>query len=173
MKPVAIVGNHPKTFGVPYGNKDIDIWGMNLGAYSRPDFDAIIEIHTMKYMLDTRPPIYFAWLEQQKATVYSREKICERSVPYPFEKAYNLTKRVKLNNGDFKFFGSTVDYCIALAILQKRPVISLHGIEMRNDTEYGIQRNSFCFWTGMAAGNGIKLEIVGSYDIFKKPLYGE
>ena len=173
MKPVAIISNRPGLTDIPLGNEAVDVWGMNLGAYSDKRYNAIFEMHTMKYMLDTRPPIYFAWLSNQKIPIYARERISDTTILYPFNDVYKLTSKVIHKNKRLKFFTSTPVYAIALAIFQKRPKISLYGFEMLNETEYGTQRESYAFWVGFAAGRGIELEIIGSDSIFDQPLYGE
>jgi hypothetical protein len=172
MKPVAIISNRPGIIGIPFG-QEIDVWGMNLGAYSDKRYNAIFEMHTLKYMLDTRPIIYFAWLSNQKIPIYARERISDTTILYPFDDVYKLTGKVIHKNKRLKYFTSTATYAVAMAILQKRPKISLYNFEMKHESEYGTQRESFAFWVGFAAGRGIELEIIGSDSIFDQPLYGE
>lgn len=69
-----------------------------------------------------------------------------------------------------EFFTSTATWAIALAILLKKPKIELLGIDMQED-EYLYQHGGFAYWTGVAAGRGIELDINCADNLFDKPLY--
>lgn len=57
------------------------------------------------------------------------------------------------------YFGSTVDYAVALALFEGFDEIHLYGINMINSEEYGYQKPSIDFWCGYALGMGVKIEI--------------
>lgn len=168
MKPVVIVGNAPMEYS-PY-DKDVEIWGMNVGAMEKPRVDLVVDIHTTEYLKRTGTKEYLDWLVSLSVPLYMREQTVWNASLYPFEMAYALTENVKHNGEALKFFTNGTPYLIALAILMDKPKIIVCGVEMVMMRDF---RESFCFWVGIAGGRGIELDIIGANDIFSKPLYGE
>jgi len=68
-----------------------------------------------------------------------------RSIEYPLN-------HVEQETG-FDFFGSTIDYMLALAVTAKPQRIGIWGVS--GDEEYSYQRVSLAAWMGLAIGRGI------------------
>lgn len=105
------------------------------------------------------------WLQKAQIPVYMRQTYSQfpTSIRYPFEDAFALA--------GMQYFTSSPAYAIALAILQRRPAISIHGIELV-DREYKTQKDCIAFWLGFAKGRGMSVELHCMDSIYKRPLYG-
>ncbi len=166
MKPVCIVGSHSETCGKTPTDENVDIWAFNKHAMYMPRADLTLQIHS-KSGYECHGEEYVKWL-------FSHPNIMRDT--YPFESVFSLTSHVK--QGEYnepeglKLLTSTVDFALALAVLQNRPGISLYGIDLRGEkNEYRYQREGFMFWVGFAAGRGIPLDIRCADNIFKRPIY--
>jgi hypothetical protein len=180
MNPVAIVGKHSLTCNLaPFENKNIDIWGFNNNAQGMKRITASFEMHN-----DFSERIgekYVSWLKKKKTPTYMqiRSSNYPSSIEYPYDSVFALIKNVLQGEKELQpvhLLCSTLDHAIALAILQNRPKIYYYGIALLGDmagedyTEYFYQRNSFMFWTGVAAGKGIPLEIPCADNLFKRKI---
>ena len=165
MLPITICGNAP-TDHVPDG----EIWCMNNGAMQKPHVDLIVDIHTKDYLLRTGQKKYIDWLASLSIPVYTREEIIPNAIPYPFEDVYKLTSKINHNGKQLKLFTSSTPFVLALAILQKRPKITICGVELIQMQEF---RESYLFWIGFAGGRKIELELIGGNVMFDKQNYGE
>jgi hypothetical protein len=183
MNPVAIVGSQSATCDLaPFDNLDVDIWGFNMHSMSMKRITASFEIHT-KELFEQRGKEFLSWLQDKITPTYMREHYLEypTSIAYPYDDIFEMTSHILQGREKLeplKLLGSSVDYAIALAILQNRPKIFLYGIELVGDrtfgnvNEYKYQRDSFMFWSGFAGGRGIKMEIYCADNLFRKEIYG-
>ena len=71
-----------------------------------------------------------------------------------------------------KMFGSSVTYMLALAAYLKYEKVELYGVEMKWESEYGYQRETFLYWYGLLQGMGIKIERHCGDGLFSNPTYG-
>jgi hypothetical protein len=103
----------------------------------------------------------------------SRAKAQIDGIPYIDRDNYPLGEVVKKFHTNY--FGSTVDYALALAIYEGADEIDLYGVQMLIPTEYGYQKPSGDFWCGVAIGSGIKLSVLGDSSLMRTrdgKLYG-
>jgi len=74
-----------------------------------------------------------------------------------------------------KFFTSSFDYIMALAIHEGFERIELYGWSMgwfnSSETEYRYQLPGLAFWNGMALGRGINVIVDKDVDVFKSRMY--
>lgn len=172
MRPLSIVSNHPYVDDRPFKTDD-EIWVFNKRGTELPRFDVLFQLHTPGIWRD----LHGEWLKHNTTVpVYMLEKYPEvpMAIEYPIREVMELTKNVKIGVEElnpFLFNPFSVTLAMALAILQNRPKITLWRIELHRKSEYWKQRNAFSFWTGLAAGRGIELEIRGSEDIFAVDMY--
>jgi len=188
LRTVAIVGSHTKAKDTaPFDQPGVDIWVFNAVA-GRADtwverYDLVFQMHQpaiYRSPHNREDPNHWKWLQKERGipimmleddplvpdcVAYPLEEICERLLPrwYQTTGGYQAHKR---------YFSSTIDYAIALAIYQGYDRIELHGIEMSSNTEYAYQRVGVAFWEGIALGVGAIVVHYGGEAIFDRPLYG-
>jgi hypothetical protein len=165
---VAIVGFCESTRGrAPYDDPSTEIWACNhLHPYlpKRADgslaWDRWMDIHTPEWSAQYLKPEVWAdhkaWLEKDHGpgrVIYMQQAYPEfpNSVAFPVAE---LTERFGR-----AYFTSAIAYQIALAISLGFSEIQLWGIDLRHDTEYGMQRPCAEYWAGRAEGMGIKLVV--------------
>jgi hypothetical protein len=179
LKKLAIVGAHRDTRDdAPYDDLDYDIW--SISNYANAEWmkrsTAVIEIH--QPVLYTQHPDdreYWGYLKNTDAVVYmlSMHNEVKNAKFYPLpEIRKELLSNIFLHGEPVDNLGSSIDYALALGIYLKYNVIDVYGVEMGIDSQYMTQRPGFGFWTGLAAGRGITVNINCTTDIFPKFLYG-
>lgn len=106
-----------------------------------------------------RTPKVFKRVNELKIPLYSTTTYPEvpTSVEYPLEK-------IKSHFG-ISYFGSTIDYALALAIYEEFECIDLYGVQMSRTGGYERQLKSAHFWLGFAKGAEISLKIHGKSDL--------
>ena len=180
-KKVAICGTAPSSRMMANDqDEDVDIWALN-DCYSFIDQVHLngsrwFEIHTEDVwrgdgeahvaFLASHPYVYM--LQHHPAI--------PGSAPYPFERIrdaffpnVDLTDASSLQE---MMLGSTIDYMLALAIVEGYKEINVLGINMATDTEYRHQLPSCNFWLGMIQGRGITLNLPEDCPMLKVPIYG-
>lgn len=178
MKKLAIVGAHEATRdNAPFDNPDYEIWGIT--RYAKADWmkrcDTVIEIHPEPFYTNhPEDKGYWEWLQNTDATVrmLHLHMDIKNAVMYPLQSIRDeLLKNVYVHGERITNLGSSPDFAIALAIYQKYDVIDIYGVEMGIDTKYMTQRPGFAFWTGLAAGRGITLNVNCTDNLFTQPVY--
>jgi hypothetical protein len=179
MKKVAIVGAHYETRDdAPYSDVEYEIWGIS--RYARAPWmlrcDAVIEIHKGPvYMFHPEDRHYWQWLQETDLPVYmlSGHTDIKNARPYPLQSMRReLLSNIRVHGEPITNLGDSIDFALALAIYQEYDVIDIYGVEMGKDTKYVTQRPGFAFWTGLAAGRGITVNINCTSDLFKTHIYG-
>lgn len=168
---LAIVGNNSEAYKLPVFESEHEIWVFNGKGATLPRYDAVFQMHLP---VDWGGGWSQRWLRSNdKVPVFMRQVHDDipMSIQYPFDKVFGMLEKVKFRNEPLKYFTSSIAWAIALAVLQNKPKIALHGLDMV-DREYIEQKDCFAFWTGFAAGRGIELEIDCADGVFDKPLYG-
>jgi hypothetical protein len=96
---------------------------------------------------------YRLWGDVEEKEAHKARKIAESlKIEYIDLQNYPLPDVINWFNTDY--FGSTVDYAIALALFEEYNDIHLYGINMLEGTEYRHQKPSCEFWIGYARGIG-------------------
>jgi len=70
------------------------------------------------------------------------------------------------------FYISTIDYMSALAIYEGFDRIEYYGVELREKTEWAMQKSGATFWAGFARGRGIEVLTPRDSVLISAPLYG-
>ena len=70
------------------------------------------------------------------------------------------------------YYISSIDYMIALAIYERFDRIELYGVELREKTEWAMQKSGATFWAGFARGRGIEVLTPSNSVLISAPLYG-
>ena len=166
MKRLCILGTAQTLKEAPI-NEDYEFWALN-DMYKVVPVERIsrwFEIHKWD-MAETKTQ-HIQVLSQLSIPIYMQEQHPEipTSVKYPLETLIEHFGR--------RFFNSTIDYMIALAIYEGYKDISIYGVHMSYMEEYGEQRPSCLYWLGVAEGKGIKIHIPDDSDLLKSYwLYG-
>jgi len=71
-----------------------------------------------------------------------------------------------------RYFRSSFDYMMAMAIMEGYEEIGIYGFEMASNTEWGHQRPSAEYWIGRAEGMGIKIREPRGWNLLRGSLYG-
>jgi hypothetical protein len=160
---INILGCGPGWQDCPDGQGEI--WGINDLHLSRK-CDVILDCHHLsraakgKYQLGRRTAdevrACIKGAKKSGVPFYTTKEMknVPNSIPYPLEE---IKKEFQ---GD-DYFGSGVDYAIALAIYKGAIEIHLWGILMILNFEYAHQKPSVDHWLGVAIGRGIKVNVHG------------
>jgi len=170
MTTLAILGGAELTRdGIQETNAQ-EIWTMNwFYLYDWvPRIDRLFEMHPIWMYGQTGKPehkkVHDHWLWLQSSVVdypiYMLAQVpqVKTCINYPIHEVMEVVFGLKLKRGIYPtdFFGSSVDYMIALAIYEKAMGIKdwdrleLYGVEMGSITEYRYQRESAAFFVGRA-----------------------
>lgn len=131
------------------------IWGVN-NTHFLKDVDRIIDVHVSRLN------------PQELKDKYHLEELKERDIEaylhsempgMPNVKRYPIEKIIDHFGVDY--FGSGIDYMIALAIYEGATEIHIYGVAMIKGSEYEHQKPSVEFWLGVCAGRGLKFEVHG------------
>ena len=98
----------------------------------------------------------------------------ERGVEYIDRSNYPLIDVIEFFDTDY--FSNTVDYAIALALIEGYGEIRLYGVNMEVGSEYYFEKAGVEFWVGMAMGRGVKVVVHGQHSTIMRTkdglLYG-
>lgn len=176
VKPtVYIVGFAPSWIETPWADPNAELWGMNalhklagdkpwarwyqlhdIEKYHRDDF----EEHTTWLRESGLPVLMFP------EHLVKYQHIVPNAIPYPQQAILNRFQ-------PHAYFTNTVSWMIAHAIYENRLKVGVYGVDMAQDSEYGHQRPSCEYFLGLAAGQGMEVELPPTSDLIKTPfLYG-
>jgi hypothetical protein len=165
---IAIVGTAPDSSQLaPWGDPTWTIWVLgdnaHRGAVAR--WDAVFELHDHDFPV--AEPAQHAWMQ----TARGKPLFMQRQRPeYPDSVRF---PREDLVAHFGRYFNSSIDWMLALAIRERPAEIGLWGVNMAHDSEYGTQRPSCEYFLGWCRGLGIKLHIPPQSDLLKSAgLYG-
>jgi hypothetical protein len=187
MRTVAIVGLAESTREALRDSQADEIWTLNW-AYKYdfiPRIDRLFEMHPVWLMGKSKKPEHrkmydhWRWLKRKTARgypVYMLQDIprVPGCVRYPIEAVTADLFGGALRRGGqpSDFYGSSVDYMLALAIHEQFDVIETYGVEMGSLTEYRYQRESCAFFIGLALGRGITVKLPGASILLRGKRYG-
>lgn len=184
---VAIVGAQELTRdNAPWDDETFDIWLMNEWPMMNwcKRWTASIDVHwptifkNRKFDRNTdkkEKMDYYEWLKKPHGKpIYMQEAFPEipDAVKYPLKEINStLLSNIQYENEPIINFRTSVSYITALAIYLGYEQIDYYGIELQG-VEYKGQMSNFNFWTGVAVGKGIKVNLHCSRGSFVAPLYG-
>jgi len=189
---IAILGSAPSSLGLaPFGNPAWKIWGCSPGVYAAARrCDAWFELHRWEPPTIGVPesqkqwfsPEYVAWMAMRvpgECPVWMYEPVPE----IPASRALPVDDLLS-KYGSY-FFTSSIAWMLACAmedILEERAAnpgaerddaISLFGVDMAANEEYGYQRAGCQHFLLMAAELGIQIYVPPESDLLRPmPLYG-
>jgi hypothetical protein len=173
MNKLAIVGTGPLTRDqAPFEDKTFDIWVFNEAPMDDwcKRWDAVFQMHTPEVYTghNVKHPGYWEWLKQDHGKPIFMQHVDHRvpfSVCYPIESAMML--------GGHKYFGMSMCYAVALALLQGYEHIEIWGVEL-SFTEYQYGADSWRYWIGLATGKLGTDHVVlhCGENLFASPSYG-
>lgn len=170
---VAIVGAGYSWKQTPFTDKTFEIWGLNAFWRFKPD-DATAEewesIFSRWFQMHqpgsdeghVDEETNCEWLKKRKGPIYMVRHFEE----YPGSTAYPIDEVAdKFGPMDGssprgrRYFTSTIDYMLGLALLLGFPEIRCYGVDLISDTdgEYETQRQSLEYYLGLAQGLGRKV----------------
>jgi len=180
-KTVALVGLSLRSCGMaPFQNSDVELWGENeshaFGFFSRAT--RWFQIHSSYRTKIAKRGIvgHYEWLKANPwgIPIYMQQAKAEipHSVSYPLDRICNgILWNVKRGRDPIKYFNSSFDYMIALAVLEKFERIEVYGFDMAGDNEYALQKPSAEFWLGIASQNA-EIYLPDNCLLLKGELYG-
>jgi hypothetical protein len=136
------------------------------------DLDALTPGERLTYgMKLAEIEIAFKFFDQgNKATVlrYPLEDIIEDSIPI----IPDIDHSIFPERGMEPYYISSIDYMSALAVYEKFDRIEYYGVELREKTEWAMQKSGATFWAGFARGRGIEVLVPRKSVLISAPLYG-
>ncbi len=180
-KKVAICGTAPSSRMMANEQEpDVDIWALN-DCYSFIDQVHLngsrwFEIHAEDvWKGDGEGHIAFLKAHPHVYMLQHFEEL-PGSMQYPFEAIRDeFFPGLDISNTDNManmMLGSTIDFMLALALVEGYEEIKVYGINMATDTEFKHQLPSCNFWLGMIRGRGVKLVLPESCPMLQVPIYG-
>lgn len=152
-KRINILGSAPGWEDAPYD--DGEIWGVN-NTHILRNVDRIIDIHTNRIdPTEKKDKFHMMDLRSKMIPTYTNFKSDEENFfEYPLQDI--------IDEFDSDYFGSGIDYIIALAIYEGATEIHLYGVMMSLKSEYAHQKPSVEHWLGIAKGRRIKVRVHGA-----------
>ncbi len=180
-KAVALVGLSPRSCGMaPFDDEHIEIWGEN-EAHAFSFFkraDRWFQVHNTYWQRTAKRGIrgHFDWLKKNEwdIPIYMPRRQPEilRSVEYPLLDVCNkLIGSIHRGTSGIKYFNSSFDYMLALALFEGYDHIEIYGFDMAGDNEYALQKPSAEFWIGVASQHA-EIILPSNCLLLKSELYG-
>jgi len=178
---VALVGLSPRSCGMaPFNDESIELWGENESHAFRFFSRATrwFQIHKSYRQRLAKRGIrgHYDWLKRNEwnIPIYMQRK----SQDIPYSRAYPLTEicdrflsRIDKGGKRVKYFNSSFDYMIAVALLEDFERIEIYGFDMAGDNEYSLQKPSAEFWLGVASQHA-EIYLPDNCMLLKSELYG-
>jgi len=150
---VNIVGSAPGYEDAPVNAGYL--WGVN-NVHWLLDLDLIVDIHKNRLApVEQKDKDHMADLEKKNIPTYANDLIPGQ----PHIMKYPIDEVIEYCGSDY--FGSGIDYLIALAIYKGATSIHIYGVMMAKGSEYEHQLPSVSHWLGIAIGRGIKVKVHG------------
>jgi hypothetical protein len=179
---VALVGLASSSCGLaPFGDNDVQIWGANEAHAFKffTEADAWFQVHNSYRQKIAKRGIHghYDWLRENpwEIPIYSPHvlKGVPHSTAYPLDDVcYEFLGNIRKGDREIKYFNSSFDYMVALALLQRYERIEVYGFDMAGDNEYSLQKPSAEFWLGVAAGRGVEIYLPEQSKLLSGNLYG-
>ena len=151
---INIMGSAPGWEDTPVN--DGFIWSVN-NAHLLRDVDVIFDIHKVRLdPKEEKDKLHLETLRLKDILAYMNEEI----EGMPNVKRYPIEEIKK--EFDTDYFGSGIDYIIAMAIYQGATEIHIYGVMMEKGSEYEGQKPSLEFWIGIAKGRRIRVFVHGN-----------
>lgn len=193
---IALIGSAPTSIDLaPWGDPTVQIWGCSPGVYYKaPRMDEFFELHRAEVGIIGKPgtqkpwfsPEYVAWMGKQKRVWVAPAALEEWKTILPTAEAYPMEHMERLF-GTY-WWTSSLSYMMAMAIDQilleretnakegkpaSEELISLYGVDMAAQEEYGFQRAGCQNFIMLANLLGIPIWVPPESDLLRPmPRYG-
>lgn len=178
---VALVGLSPRSCGyAPFQNSEVELWGEN-EAHAFKFFTRAtrwFQVHNSYRQKTAKRGIqgHYDWLKANPWLIPimmpKQDKSIPLSVDYPLaEVCEKYLGRLYRGGEHLKYFNSSFDYMIALALIDGFERIELYGFDMAGDNEYSLQKPSAEFWIGIASQHA-EVALPENCLLVKSELYG-
>ncbi len=179
IRSIALLGRSPHTREEHRTSTAQQLWGSAMSYRdTEKRFDRIYEIHPLWMLSD---PNYNArhWQALQDGLPADNVVMLEpgddipSATQYPYAAALALCGKVKRGKRPNKFITSTLDYMLAAAIMEKPDRIELYGFDLLHEEEWSEQQPGASFWSGLAAGIGIEIQIPETCGLMRAQVYAQ
>jgi hypothetical protein len=150
---INVIGAAPGWRDAPEDNGEN--WGVNNTHLFEKRIDLVVDVHNRHRLREQKDIIHVALVANKKIPALFQREIKK----FPNIKKYPRDEIIKEFGVDY--FGSGIDYIIALALYRGATEIHLYGVWMVLESEYSHQKPSVEFWVGFAMGRGVKVEVHG------------
>lgn len=179
-KTVAIVGFANESVSLAPYSEDVEIWGLNEAHAFQWMKRATrwFQMHdTYRRALAKRGiTTHYEWLKTNSwgIPIYmiTKDETIPHSTVYPIDEVCELLGGARKGDNRIRYFNSTFDYMMGIAILEGFERIEIYGVSMDSDNEYANQKPGAEFWIGMALGKGIEIYLPPVSSLLKTALYG-
>ena len=180
-KSVAIVGMDPLSCSLAPFKENVELWGLNEAhAFNwMQRASRWFQLHDSYKQEKAKRGIehHYDWLKRNEwgIPIYmmATDPLVPNSVSYPFEEVCDkFLSGIKKGKDRVRYFGSTFDYMIGVALLEGFERIEIYGIGMDSVNEYANQKPSAEFWIGIALGLGIEIYLTPESKLLKDSVYG-
>ena len=170
---VAIIGFAPSWKEGPFDSSpdDTEIWCLNEMYKVAPEIknfraERWFEIHD-PYSKSKSTKEHHGFLKSCSVPLYMQKHYEEfpSSIAFPKDEIMKFFDEKGYKGS--KYFTNSISWFIALAIMEGFKTVSVYGIDMATDSEYGWQRPSCEYWIGLAEGMGIEVIVPPSSDLLK------
>lgn len=184
-KTVALVGMSLTSSSLaPFDDKSVEIWGLNeCHAFKwMKRWDRWFQMHQSK---SVRKPMskrkvygHFDWLKDYHNKPIYMQFVYDEvpdSTEYPLRQVVDQffdTDMIVRGEQKIKYFRSTFDYMMALALYECFDRIEIYGFDMAGSDEYTRQKPSAEFWIGVARGAGVEIYLPPENQLLVGKLYG-
>lgn len=178
---VALVGLSPRSCGyAPFEDKSVKIWGENESHafifFERAD--RWFQVHNSYKQKVAKRGIkgHYEWLKENPWNIPIIMPKASKGIPkseaYPLKEISSVfLGRLWRGDKSIKYFNSSFDYMMALAVYHNYERIELYGFDMAGDNEYSLQKPSAEFWIGIASQHA-DVVLPENCLLLKSELYG-
>ena len=146
-------GNAPSVWSREHPDTE-EVWGLNNMFLNHKNLDRLFLMHDPRQELIFEDRDFFVKARELTIPIYTATKysvLGDNNEVYPTEEVINAYPIV--------YYTNVVCWMLALAILLDPKKIIYHGIDMAIAVEYDNERGAVEFWTGVAIGRGITVDI--------------
>ena len=135
------------------------------------DIDKLDDMQKQKYGFKLREiEIACEFFKDNHAEIrrYPLEAIIDDTIPI----IPNIDTTRFPERGMLPYYVSSIDYMSALAIYEGFERIEYYGVELKEKTEWAMQKSGATFWAGFARARGIEVLVPTKSVLISAPLYG-
>lgn len=174
-KTVQIIAGVPSTT-VPFLPEGHERWGLNNIHFAKrcakfDNWTRWFDLHHKDHIILNRPGAYGWYTVQEKPIVmWAPDPLIPSSVAYP---RVELQQFFSVNGSPERYFLSSIDWMLALAIFEGFQHIDIFSVRMSSNEKYFFQLASAMYWVSRARALGITVLVHGESNLNpSNKLYG-